>query len=41
MTIQNERLLSIIEFAQQSARLSAKPAATVAQHADFKLSARR
>jgi very-short-patch-repair endonuclease len=35
MTIQQERLASIIEFAQQSARLSAKPAATVSQHNDF------
>src|ERR1035437_4327043 len=37
MAIQHERLLSIIEFAQQSARLLAKPAATVAQHGDFRL----
>src|ERR1700733_3734296 len=37
MAFQHERLLSIIEFAQQSARLSAKPAATVAQHGDFRL----
>lgn len=37
MVIQHERLISIIEFAQQSARLSAKPAATVAQHDDFRL----
>jgi hypothetical protein len=37
MAIQHERLLSIIEFAQQSARLAAKPAATVAQHGDFRL----
>src|ERR1035438_5792280 len=37
MAIQHERLLSIIEFAQQSPRLAAKPAATVAQHGDFRL----
>jgi len=37
MVIQHERLLSIIEFAQQSARLSAKPVATVAQHGHFRL----
>jgi hypothetical protein len=33
MTIQHERLVSIIEFAQQSARLSAKPAAKIAHAA--------
>jgi very-short-patch-repair endonuclease/DNA-directed RNA polymerase subunit L len=37
MTIQQERLVSIIEFAQQSARLSAKPAASVSQHGNFVL----
>lgn len=37
MAIQHERLQSIIEFAQQSARLAAKPAATVAQHGEFRL----
>jgi very-short-patch-repair endonuclease len=37
ITIQQERLVSIIEFAQQSARLSANPAATVAEHRDFAL----
>jgi hypothetical protein len=36
MSIERERLLSIIEFAQQSARLAAKPAATIAQHDDFR-----
>ncbi len=37
MTIQHERLISIIEFAQQSARLSARSAATVTQHNSFSL----
>jgi hypothetical protein len=37
MAIEHDRLLSNIEYAQQSARLSAKPAATVAQHGDFRL----
>ena len=37
MTIERDRLLSLIEFAQQSARLRSRPAATVAQHRLFAL----
>jgi hypothetical protein len=37
MTIEQERLISIIEFAQQSARLASKPAATISQHNSFSL----
>src|SRR5271165_4204383 len=37
MTIQHERLEAIIEFAQHSARLSAKPVASVTQHNNFVL----
>ncbi len=37
MTIQHERLDAIIEFAQQSARLSAKAVASVGQHNNFVL----
>ena len=36
-TIERERLLSLVEFAQQSARLRSKPAATVAEHGLFAL----
>ncbi len=32
-----ERLLSLVEFAQQSARLRSKPAATVTEHGVFAL----
>jgi very-short-patch-repair endonuclease len=35
MTIEQERLVSIIEFAQHSARLSSKPVLTVTQHDSF------
>jgi very-short-patch-repair endonuclease len=38
MAIEQERLISIIEFAQQSARLSSKPAAAISQHNSFVLS---
>ena len=37
MSIERDRLLSLIEFAQQSARLRGKPAATVAAHGLFAL----
>jgi very-short-patch-repair endonuclease len=37
MSIERERLLSLIEFSQQSARLLSKPAATVAAHGLFAL----
>ncbi|OGX37179.1 MAG: hypothetical protein A3C53_03370 [Omnitrophica WOR_2 bacterium RIFCSPHIGHO2_02_FULL_68_15] len=37
MSIERDRLLSIIEFAQQSARLRSKPAATVTEHGLFAL----
>src|SRR5207249_666344 len=35
VSIERDRLLSLIEFSQQSARLRGKPAATVAAHALF------
>src|SRR5215510_12362770 len=37
MTIEKERLLSLIEYAQQSARLRTKPVSTIAQHDEFAL----
>ena len=37
MTPQHERLLSLIEYAQHSARLAARPAATIAEHKGFAL----
>ena len=37
MSIEKDRLLSLIEFSQQSARLRGKPAATVAAHGLFAL----
>src|SRR5690348_4276824 len=37
MGVEKDRLLSLIEFAQQSARLRTKPAATVEAHAAFTL----
>jgi hypothetical protein len=37
MSIQKDRLLSLIEFAQQSARLRTRPAITVAEHGLFAL----
>lgn len=37
MSIEKDRLLSLIEFAQQSARLRAKPISSVAQHNEFAL----
>ena len=37
MIIEKDRLLSLIEFTQQSARLRGKPAATVAAHGLFAL----
>lgn len=37
MSVERDRLLSLIEFAQQSARLRGKPAATVAAHSLFAL----
>jgi hypothetical protein len=37
MSVERERLLSIIEFAQHSARLRYKPASTVAAHGTFAL----
>jgi len=37
MSVERDRLLSLIEFSQQSARLRAKPAATVAAHGLFAL----
>jgi hypothetical protein len=32
MSIERDRFLSLVEFAQQSARLRSKPAATVSEH---------
>ena len=37
MTIEKERLLSLVEFAQQAARLRSKPATSVTQHGIFAL----
>ena len=37
MSIENQRLISLIEFAQQSARLRAKTASTIRQHQQFVL----
>ena len=37
MTIQNKRLISLIEFAQQSAKLRFKPASNISQHRQFAL----
>lgn len=37
MSIERDRLLSLVEFAQQSARLRSKPAATVTEHGLFSL----
>ena len=37
MSIERDRLLSLVEFTQQSARLRGKPAATVAAHGLFAL----
>lgn len=37
MSVERDRLLSLIEFSQQSARLRGKPAATVAAHGLFTL----
>ena len=37
MSFEKDRLLSLIEFAQQSARLRGKPAATIAAHGLFGL----
>ena len=37
MSVERNRLLSLIEFSQQSARLRGKPAATVAAHGGFAL----
>jgi hypothetical protein len=37
MTIEKERLLSLIEYAQQSARLRTKPVSTITQHNQFSL----
>src|SRR6266436_3140814 len=37
MSIERERLLSLIEFAQQSARLRSKPAATISEYGLFAL----
>jgi len=37
MRVEKDRLLSLIEFCQQSARLRGKPAATVAGHGLFAL----
>ena len=37
ISIQSERLTSLIEFCHQSARLRDKPAATVANHREFSL----
>jgi len=37
MSLERDRLLSLIEFSQQSARLRGKPAATVAAHRLFAL----
>ncbi len=35
MSIEQERLISLVEFAQQSARLKGKPVSTIAQHGLF------
>ena len=37
MSVERDRLLSLIEFSQQSARLRGKPAATVSAHGLFAL----
>src|SRR5262245_5569639 len=37
MTIEKERLLSLIEYAQQSARLRTKSVSTITQHNEFAL----
>jgi hypothetical protein len=37
MSVERNRILSLIEFSQQSARLRGKPAATVAAHGLFAL----
>src|SRR6266542_4424195 len=37
MTIEKERLLTLIKYAQQSARLRAKPPSTITQHNQFAL----
>src|SRR6266404_4212641 len=37
MTMEKDRLLSLIEYAQQSARLRAKPPSTITQHSQFAL----
>lgn len=37
MGIEKERLLALVEFAQQSARLRSKPASALSQHAGFSL----
>jgi hypothetical protein len=37
MSIEQERLLSLVEFAQQSARLRTTPASTITQHGVFAL----
>ncbi len=37
MNVERDRLLSLIEFSQQSARLRGRPAATVAAHGLFAL----
>jgi hypothetical protein len=37
ISIERDRLLSLVEFVQQSARLRAKPAANVATHGLFAL----
>ncbi len=35
MTVETDRLISLIEFAQQSARMSAKPVTSVSEHGQF------
>jgi hypothetical protein len=37
MTPQHERLLSLIDYAQHSARLASHPAASIAEHKSFAL----
>jgi len=37
MTLEQERLLSLVEFAQQSARLRSTPVSSVTQHGIFAL----
>lgn len=37
MSIERERLISLVEFAQQSARLRSTPASTITQHNLFAL----